>query len=278
MYITREVADRLLGASQKGVREVRVSLDLNRSEVVLRLAGGVALLPGGGTISLAWLIDAVREGLAYRMEEGRLEALERRSHRYYKIMPTGEAPTLVIDGIQMHQTRWRFPFEESRDKAKQVVRRGDVVLDTCGGLGYTAYWAAKLGAERVISVELDEEVLELRAQNPWIAPDKDTGRVAVVQADVARFIQELAPRSVNAVIHDPPRLSMAGELYGSAFYRELERILIPGGRLFHYVGNPGGKYRGRNIPGGVARRLIEAGFRVEPRDRLLGFVAWKIRS
>ena len=252
-------------------------MDLNRSEVVLRLAGERAILPGGSSISLSWLSDAVREGLAYRYEAGRLEPLERRTLHYYKIMPTPEAPTLVIDGIQMHQTKRRLPFEESRSKAEQVVRKGDVVLDTCGGLGYTAYWAARLGASKVMSVELEEEVLQLRQLNPWLPPGQETRRIGMVRGDVAEFVRELRSDSVDSIIHDPPRLSMAGELYGSAFYRELERILKPGGRLFHYVGSPGGRYRGRNIPGGVARRLGEAGFRVEPRDRLLGFVAWKPR-
>jgi hypothetical protein len=52
---------------------------------------------------------------------------------------------------------------------------------------------------------------------------------------------------------------MAGELYGEGFYRELLRVLKPGGRLYHYTGAPG-RAAGKDIPGGVMRRLLTAGF------------------
>lgn len=43
-----------------------------------------------------------------------------------------------------------------------------------------------------------------------------------------------------AIIHDPPAraLCKSTDLYGSTFYKELARVLKPGGTLFHYIGNP----------------------------------------
>jgi predicted methyltransferase len=54
--------------------------------------------------------------------------------------------------------------------------------------------------------------------------------------------------------------SLAGELYSLEFYRELHRVTAPGGRLFHYVGDPESR-SGARVTRGVLRRLEEAGFR-----------------
>ncbi|MDP2717459.1 MAG: SAM-dependent methyltransferase, partial [Candidatus Micrarchaeota archaeon] len=81
--------------------------------------------------------------------------------------------------------------------------------------------------------------------------------------------------SFDVACHDPPRLSMAGELYGLAFYRELFRVLRRGGKLFHYTGAPG-KKSGKNISRGVKARLLEAGFSgIRWHEDLQGFTAHK---
>ena len=43
-----------------------------------------------------------------------------------------------------------------------------------------------------------------------------------------------------AIIHDPPAraLCKTTDMYGAAFYKDLARVLKPGGTLFHYIGNP----------------------------------------
>ena len=70
----------------------------------------------------------------------------------------------------------------------------------------------------------------------------------------------LPDRSVDAVLHDPPRFGTAGELYSQAFYEQLGRVLKPKGRLFHYTGSPNRLTSGRDVPAEVARRLQRAGF------------------
>ncbi|HHI00479.1 MAG TPA: SAM-dependent methyltransferase, partial [Thermococcus litoralis] len=82
--------------------------------------------------------------------------------------------------------------------------------------------------------------------------------------------------SFDAIIHDPPRFSLAGQLYSEEFYAELFRILKPKGRLFHYVGNPGKKYRRKDLQRGVMERLRNVGFRKIKRvEEALGVVALK---
>ena len=51
------------------------------------------------------------------------------------------------------------------------------------------------------------------------------------------------------VIHDPPVISLAGDLYSTDFYRELLRVMRNQARLFHYIGDPQSK-SGRNTTGG----------------------------
>ncbi len=73
----------------------------------------------------------------------------------------------------------------------------------------------------------------------------------------------------------PPRFALAGELYSLTFYRELFRVLRRGGVLFHYVGAPGSKYRGKDLQKGVMERLKEAGFEEMRVNEALGVRAWK---
>ena len=159
--------------------------------------------------------------------------------------------------------------------AGQVVRKGDRVLDTCSGLGYAASAALQLGAREVVSVELSETVMALRRNNPWsqriFGPD-----ILLVHADIADYIRTLKSGSFDAVIHDPPRFSLAGELYGEGFYRELFRVLKSRGALFHYTGNPQLVKRGSGFVDQAAKRLRAAGFsRVEKVAELMGVRARK---
>ena len=56
---------------------------------------------------------------------------------------------------------------DAKQKVKEVVMKGNRVLDTCSGLGYTAIWALRTGAQEIVSVECNESVIKLRKENPW---------------------------------------------------------------------------------------------------------------
>jgi predicted methyltransferase len=88
-------------------------------------------------------------------------------------------------------------------------------------------------------------------------------------------VQRFGDAAFSRIVHDPPTVSLAGELYAGAFYAQLWRVLKPGGRLFHSVGHLE-RGRGARVAKGVTRRLLDAGFsRVRRRPDALGLVADK---
>ena len=192
-----------------------------------------------------------------------------------KLVPTDwGAPTFEIDGIKMLPTAKTSPVDDARRKVALVQPQGKAVLDTCGGLGYFAACCLDAGAARIVAFEKNPDVLWLRTLNPW-SPDPDApehgGRLRLQHGDVAEAIATLPDAGFDALLHDPPRFGIAGELYSQAFYDQLARVLRRGGRLFHYTGTPNRLTSGRDVPREVAKRLEKAGFRAEPAlDGVLG--------
>lgn len=205
----------------------------------------------------------------FKLENGRLRHLAVFDDGYYQLVATGEAPTVEIDGIQMHRTKEVKPFEDARQKAETVVRKGDVVLDSCGGLGYTAIWAVRMGAAHVDSCEPNENIRNLRKENPW-SQELYSDKIRIHEMTAQEFMQNCSDDRYDCIIHDPPRFSLAGELYSFEFYSRLAEIIKPKGRLFHYTGNPYSKGRPRNFVEGVIKRLAEAGFKTQRMDQVLG--------
>jgi predicted methyltransferase len=150
------------------------------------------------------------------------------------------------------------PYEDARQKVALIEPHGKVVLDCCAGLGYFAAWCLEGSAARVISFEKNADVIWLREMNPW-SPQADA-RLTLTHGDIHQAIAEMPGRSVDAVLHDPPRFSLAGELYAQSFYDQLARVLKKKGRLFHYTGSPNKLSRGRDLANEVMKRLQIAGF------------------
>lgn len=247
-----------------------------------RVEGGVVRLEFLGMVFEVARRDlervAGRGGKMVVVGGGAVAFAEIRSTRYYKLAPVrpGSPPTLEIDGIHMHRVKDVDPGEDTRIKVAAVgVRRGDRVLDLCTGLGYTAIESLRRGASMVVTVEVDENVLSMAAVNPW-SWGLESDRVVVVLGDAYEAVKHMPDNYFDRVIHDPPRLTAStGHLYSLGLYLELLRVLRPGGRLFHYTGDPG-RLKGLNLPGRVASRLRDAGFEaVRVVERAQGVVARK---
>ncbi|MEM3897666.1 MAG: MnmC family methyltransferase [Nitrososphaerota archaeon] len=258
--ICSHVAGQLLEGKRRGLRSIRTSLDLGRSYVE------VELLDHGmrcGDVELGWdyvELARSRERDIYVIEGGRLMPLSIASEHFYKLVLVkwGKPPTLEIDGIHMHRILDVTPDVDSEMK---VALLGDLrcrrVLDVCTGLGYTAAAALRRGACSIVTIEKDENVLRLAALNPW-SWELEDDKVELVLGDAFEAIDEFE-EEFDAVIHDPPRISLAGNLYSLEFYVRLAKALKPGGRIVHYVGQPGIR-SGKKIWRGVLERLRQAGF------------------
>ena len=275
-YLHTTNAQQALEAIAKGLSCVRLSTDLNLSERDFSLSDQSLVLDEDNQLSTNELKKIVKKtGRIYLCRDGDLDPLEDRSSGYYKLVPTTGAPLLEISGVKMHISKGTDPFTSASEMAQQAVRKGDKVLDCCSGLGYAAIAAHRLGAIEVLSIELSSEVMGLRVQNPW---SNDLGNKGIVQRQGNSFelINTMPATSFDSVIHDPPRFSLAGELYSEEFYRQIFRVLRPGGRLFHYTGNPHVVKKGSSFVDGVIRRLKAAGFRhVEKVEHLMGVSAQK---
>lgn len=279
-YLTSARASEILRAARTKAKEKRVtvSLDLNRTRAVVRIRGQKAVLPDGIELSLNDLRSLSRRSARVFVVQGRqLIPVERRGNYYYKLMATDSAPTLEISGVKMHRTQGCCPYAQAEAIVRTVVGPGDRVLDTCGGLGYTAIWAARLGAERVVSVEHDMDVLEMARLNPWSEEYFFDSRIDVLAEDVTEFLTGEPAGSFDAAVHDPPHISRAGELYGKQFYFEISRVLRATGKLYHYVGEPYSRRGQKDIHRGVAERLSAAGLEPTYVKELAGFVCSKRR-
>jgi uncharacterized protein len=252
--LTLEVHEALRAAARAGEPGIECSLDLGRSTARVELSAA----------GWSWrgerfpFLETCKDRTIYHWIDGGFQPAARFTTSLVKLVPTPFGPpTFEIDGIKMLPTAQGSPYSDAARKVDLVQPRGKVILDTCGGLGYFAAWCLKRRARRVLSYEKNPDVIWLRSLNPW-SPEPGGG-LELAQADVVEAIRLLPDQSVDAVLHDPPRFGIAGELYSLTFYDQLARVLKAKGRLFHYTGSPNKLTSGRDVPGEVARRLRRAG-------------------
>ena len=252
--ITADVARKILGG------EERVSLDLGLTYSDVSLDGSFYQILGHVVSPDDLRKVAGRENAVFFPEGGSIYQVAIAAGKYYKLMPTSGAPTVEIDGIRMHRTKETTPDADSGEKLSVLGLNGGRVLDICMGLGYTAIGALERGAEVVVSVERESPVVRVAEMNPWSRRLFD-GDVSLLLGDSFFTINSLPSGYFDWVIHDPPRLTHAGDLYSEEFYVKLFRVMADRGRLFHYTGEPRSRYRSVNLQRGVQRRLRAVGFR-----------------
>jgi uncharacterized protein len=253
--LTSKVLESLLTARRAGRVTLSCSLDLQRSTT------DVTLEPDEWVWEQARFPypDRLNDRTIYYWSGVGFEPVSRFGGSLIKLVPTDWGPpTFEIDGIKMLPTQKVSPYEDAANKVKLIQPRGKVVLDCCAGLGYFAAWCSSEGARQILSFEKNPDVIWLRSLNPWSpAPD---ATLSLTHADITQAVIELPDASVDAVLHDPPRFGIAGELYSQSFYDQLARVLKFRGRLFHYTGSPNKLSSGRDLAAEVSRRLQAAGF------------------
>lgn len=280
MVLSHYQASTWLAAKKRGQTQLASSLDLGCSQVNLTIEKeGVAAEDGG--IALSW--DQVEyicnhpRGCFAVTRQNRLEKIQQFSEetqRSYSLYPTAAAPTMLISGTLMHRIKGTDPNRDTRCKIRAIEPVAGHVLDTATGLGYTAISAAEK-ARQVTTIELDPVATEMARQNPWSQQLFSSEKIRRLLGDSYEVVEDLPALGFDRIIHDPPVFQMAGHLYSEKFYRRLLRVLVKGGRLFHYIGNPASRTMARTTRG-VIQRLEKAGFhQVRPWPQAFGVTARK---
>ncbi|CCK82254.1 class I SAM-dependent methyltransferase [Desulfobacula toluolica] len=273
-YFHFDVVTQILEAIRNDKDNVCLSLDLNLTQKVWQIAQDRLILNNDAQIDtgietgIETGIDAkqLETVLAFKnkifiFKNNMLTPVEVRSDGYYKLVPTTSAPTLEINGIKMHRSKDIDPLTDARLKTQLVVAPGDLVLDTCGGLGYSAVFALKAGAKKVISTEKSPAVIKIRNLNPWLKKYADN-RLELIHTDISQEIDRFENGQFNSVIHDPPRFTSAtGDLYGKKFYDALFRVMASRSKLFHYTGSPKKIKSKKNFIKNTMKRLEQSGFK-----------------
>lgn len=266
-YTARAIID----AIENEIGEIGISFDLGISTTKHRPS------------EFEWDIEQLRKiaqdpDSFYFIKDGEFFKAAISGEHFYKLFPTeqGKAPALLIDGVLMHRVKETDPLQDAASKAKLCARKDFEMLEICTGLGYSTIACLDRGVRSIITIEREKDVIELAMLNPWSRRLFSDKRVTIVEGDAVERIQDFRGTKFHAVLHDPPRFSMGSELYTKEFYSEIFRVLRPGGTLFHYVGNPGSRYRKRDLQKGVMTRLREVGFtNLSRKEQALGVVGKK---
>jgi spermidine synthase len=149
---------------------------------------------------------------------------------------------LALDGVVQTTTGDEFCYHEmivhlpimAHGAAREVLVVG-------GGDGGCLREALKQpGVERVTQVEIDQGVIELcRRWLPSISDGAfDHPKARVVIADGARFAVESKERFDVVVVDSTDPQGPGAVLFTEAFYRDVRRLLRPGGIMTTQCGNP----------------------------------------
>jgi predicted methyltransferase len=255
--------------------EISTDLGLTQDTVLLK---DVVVFSDGRRLSWEIITEITgNENKCYFVEDDGATVIQEYSDAFglvYTLYPTPSAPTMLVSGIPMHRIKDTNPWQDTLSKIKSFGKVSGQILDTTTGLGYTAIVASE-NADRVTTVEIDPAAQGIAKRNPWSQPLFNSPKIRQVIGDSSRVIYDFGDGVFSGIVHDPPMFSLAGDLYSLDFYKQAYRVLIPKGRMFHYIGNPESK-TGRRVTRGVIQRLDEAGFsKVVPKPEAFGVVAIK---
>lgn len=264
MILTHYQAQQLLDANKKGLKETEVSLDLNKTFSKVKIQNNEFIFRDNQILNESQLKKPIKDDtICFLIRDNslvKIQLFSEETNKFYKLVPTKDAPTIEISGIRMHATKEFTPMEDTKRKIESISPIKGMVLDTCMGLGYTAIASSKHG-DFVITCEKDENVIEMAGLNPWSKELFNNKKISILKTNIFDEIKIFKPNMFNEVIHDPPRLSLALELYSLEFYKQLFRAIKNNGKLYHYTGAPGSKFRKVNLSGNVSKRLKIAGFK-----------------
>ncbi len=207
--------------------------------------------------------NKIKENTFYAIINNKLFAIELFSNEtnlYYKLKPTNDWPSLMLSSVPMHRFKSSTPKISAELMVKEISPINGIVLDCCAGLGYTSVIEANQpNCKEVISFEKDNNVLEIASYNPYSNDFFLNKKIKLYKESVFEGIKKFENNYFDRILHDPPTVSFAKELYSIHFYKELYRVLKKEGLLYHYCPNPK-KTKGNEFFKIVEKLLKQAGF------------------
>lgn len=257
--LTKREANLLLNAQNTGLTNFLISFDLGLSEEkVLIKKNGFEIR---GKLISTKEFEKLKEETLYVIEGDKLLSIDffgEDTNLFYKLKPTRDWPTVMLSSVPMHRFKTISPKTSANLMVKEISPIEGKVLDTCCGLGYTAIISSKT-ADEVTVFEKDANVLRIAEYNPYSRLLFNNPKIKLIQESVFEGIKKLEDNSFDRILHDPPTVSFAKELYFPEFYKELYRVLKPNGILYHYCPNPG-KTKGTEFHLTIIKNLEKAGF------------------
>jgi 23S rRNA (cytosine1962-C5)-methyltransferase len=157
--------------------------------------------------------------------------------------PEAPAPSVITEnGLKFraspgsgHKTGF---FADQRDNREYLSRftQGARVLDICcNSGGFAIYAKARGGADEVIGIDLDEEILEIAGKNAHL----NNAKIKFVQSDLFPYLRDAATagEQFDVVILDPAKLTRDREQVIAALkkYNDMNKLAMmvvkPGGIL-----------------------------------------------
>ena len=258
--LTAALAQEILKAAPGNLQ---LSLDLGLSkQTIVRKTSGVEL-PNGSFLNEKHLKKISKKErkcfvVSKQSELSEIRVFSETTGWVRALSPTSGAPTTLVSGFPMHRIKDTDPWADTKAKVATLKGLKGRVLDTATGLGYTAIQLSQQ-FDKVLTVELDPAATKIARQNPWSDALFNSENIEQVIADVFEFLQSCSHQEFDAIVHDPPTIQFAGELYSELFYKECRRVLKRTGAMFHYIGDPESSL-GSKVTEGVIRRLKAAGF------------------
>jgi len=190
-----------------------------------------------------WIYTALREAFPgcrfYSFAEEHVQKQESFDFR----SPEAPAPSVITEnGLKFraspgsgHKTGF---FADQRDNREYLSRftQGKRVLDICcNSGGFAIYAKARGGAEEVIAIDLDEEILEVANKNAYL----NNAKIKFIQSDLFPYLRDAAAAGemFDVVILDPAKLTRDREQVIAALkkYNDMNKLAMqvtaPGGIL-----------------------------------------------
>ncbi|MCX6804195.1 MAG: methyltransferase [Candidatus Diapherotrites archaeon] len=261
VILTKETAENIISTQKLGHPKLLTTLDLGCTETDVDILEGFVVL-AKEKVSIQ-VLKNLKENTCYVLEDGEFKSIDffgEDTNLFYKLKPALDWPTLTLSSVPMHRFKHISPKKDTESKINEVSPLFGRVLDTCCGLGYTAISAAKSDkVEEVVVFERDKNVLRIAEYNPFSQELFSNNKIKLKNESAFEGIKTIKKNYFDRIIHDPPTVSFAKELYSSEFYKELFRVLSKRGILYHYCPNPG-KTKGGEFWPRVKERLEKIGF------------------